>query len=73
MLWSRVLLLAVLGWSKWAVAEVKFTMLYISNPVIYTGTPFQIVWTGAQGLVNVTLVDAVDGSKTLVLREYFVF
>ena len=54
-------------------ADVKFTMLYITNPVIYTDTPFQIVWTGAQGLVNVTLVDAVDGSKTLVLGEYFVF
>ncbi|EPE32110.1 hypothetical protein GLAREA_12192 [Glarea lozoyensis ATCC 20868] len=40
-------------------------MLYTNNPKIYVERPYQIVWTGAEALANITFVDG-DGTITTI-------
>jgi hypothetical protein len=56
------LLAVILGLSQNVLADIKFTMLYVTNQVIDTEQPYPIVWTGAVQLANITFADS-NGSS----------
>jgi hypothetical protein len=64
-----ILLTTFLGLSQNVLANIRFTMLYITNPVIYTERPFEIVWTGAEALANITFADS-NGTISIVQCMY---
>jgi hypothetical protein len=51
------------------LADIKFTMLYVTNQVIETEQPYQIIWTGAVQLANISFVDS-NGTTFLVDCKY---
>jgi hypothetical protein len=52
--------------SQNVLANIRFTMLYTNNPRIYVERPYQIVWTGAEALANITFA---DGNGTVFAIE----